>query len=224
MNNMQQAIRAAVRMKVHIISMSWTLDPPGNDAERRDLDNAIGEAANEDILMFCSASDRGANQTATYPSKAAPNKIFTIGAASAWGAADQWIGSLSSIDLTFPGDRVELPGAADAATATIKTASGSSVATALGAGLAALILYCVQVRYALAPDARAKTRADFKKLQKHENMLRAIKDIGTTENSNHKFVEVWELFGKKVAKKDSIGQDKWIDLVADVGITLCSKF
>ncbi|KAK0645718.1 hypothetical protein B0T16DRAFT_327967 [Cercophora newfieldiana] len=223
-----QAIRAAIRMKVHIISMSWTIDPPEDDAECRDLDSAIVEAANEDILMFCSASDRGAKQTATYPSKAAPNKIFTIGAASAWGTADPWVGSLNSIDLTFPGDKVDLvvAGVADGTAAPdIKQASGSSVATALGAGLAALILYCVQVRYVVAPDADAKAeaRSDFEKLRKHENMLRAIKAIGTTEKSNHKFVEVWELFGKIVAARGRTRQDKWINLVADVGITLCMK-
>jgi hypothetical protein len=222
-----QAIRAAIRMKVHIISMSWTIDPPDDETERRDLDNAIVEAANEDILMFCSASDRGAKQTATYPSKAAPNKIFTIGAASAWGAADPWVGSLSSIDLTFPGDKVDLvSGVTDGASAPdIKQASGSSVATALGAGLAALILYCVQVRYAIATDAdaKAKARSDFEKLRKHENMLRAIKAIGTSEKSNHKFVEVWDVFGKMVAARGRRRQDEWIQLVADVGVTLCMK-
>lgn len=213
-------------MKVHIISMSWTIDPPEDETEWRELDNAIAKAASENILMFCSASDRGARQTATYPSKAAPNKIFTIGAASAWGAADPRVGSLNNIDLTFPGDKVGLPAAAAPGdVSAIKEASGSSVATALGAGLAALILYCVQVRYAIAqePDAKNKTRADFERLRKHENMLRAIKDIGTTEKSSYKFVEVWELFGKKVAEKERVRQDKWIELVADIGITLCRK-
>ncbi len=201
--------------------MSWTIDPPDNDTEWKDLDNAIVEATREDILMFCSASDRGAKQTATYPSKAAPNKIFTIGAASAWGAADPRVGDLAAIDLTFPGDKVELPSSIDA---TIKEASGSSVATALAAGLGALILYCAQVRLLLAsePD-KAKARSDFEKLRKHENMLRAIKDIGTTDKSNHKFVEVWELFGKKYAERERVGQEKWIDLVAEVGMTLCRK-
>lgn len=32
---------AAVRKKVHIISMSWTIDPPEDEEERRLLDLAI---------------------------------------------------------------------------------------------------------------------------------------------------------------------------------------
>ena len=83
---------------------------------------------------------------------------------------------------------------------TIQEVTGSSVATALAAGLAALILYCVQVRVLLArPEhEKQKARRDFQTIKKHDSMMRALKDIGTTEASNHKFIEVWEVFGKKV--------------------------
>ena len=217
---MLQAIQAAVKKKVHIISMSWTIDPPEND-EGVELDKAIAEAKSRDILMFCAASDRGAKQIATYPSKAAPNKIFTIGAASAWGAADPRVGDLSDITLTFPGDKVDQPGSGDGAA---KEVSGSSVATAVGAGLAALVLYCVQVAILLASDPdQEKLRVAFTKLRKHDVMLQAIKDIGTSEKSNHKFVEVWRLFSKKTEEREKTGQDRWIELVADVGRTVCSR-
>ncbi|KAM0415654.1 hypothetical protein ACHAPT_013404 [Fusarium lateritium] len=217
-----QAIRAAVRKKVHIISMSWTIEPPEDEDERRGLEYAITEAANADILMFCSASDKGAKQTATYLSKATP-KIFTIGAAMASGAADTWVGSLSNISFTFPGNKVELDGSpTDTA---VKEVTGSSVATALAAGLAALILYCVQVRILLATDPveKQKARRDFQSLQRHESMMRAFKDIGTTEESNHKFIAVWEVFGKRVEEKERVDQEDWINLIAKVGTTLCMK-
>jgi hypothetical protein len=217
-----QAIHAAIRKKVHIISMSWTIDPPEDEDERRCLDNAINEAANADILMFCSASDRGAKQIATYPAKAT-GKIFTIGAATASGAADPWVGNLGTISFTFPGNKVETDGGPGGDTKG-KEITGSSVATALAAGLAALVLYCVQVRLLLAPEhERQKARRDVQALKKHDHMMRAFKDIGTTEASNHKFIEVWEVFGKKVEEKERYDQERWIELVAEVGATLCRK-
>ncbi|KAL6361224.1 hypothetical protein LRP88_04688 [Fusarium phalaenopsidis] len=217
-----QAILAAVRKKVHIISMSWTIDPPEDEEERRALENAITKAASADILMFCSASDQGAKHVATYPSKATP-KIFTIGAATASGTVDSWVGNINNISFTFPGTKVELDGGpTDTA---VKEVTGSSVATALAAGLAALILYCVQVRILLATDPveKQKARRDFQSLQKHESMMRAFKDIGTTEESNHKFIAVWEVFGKRVEEKERVDQEDWINLIAKVGTTLCMK-
>ncbi|EGR47699.1 uncharacterized protein TRIREDRAFT_79111 [Trichoderma reesei QM6a] len=217
------AIRAAVRKKVHIISMSWTIDPPEDEEERRFLDAAIVEAANADILMFCSASDKGAKQNLTYPSKAT-TKIFTIGAATASGAADSWVGNLGNINFIFPGTKVEMDGPRSGTDTSSREVTGSSVATALAAGLAALVLYCVQVRLYLATDQeKQKARRDFQLLKKHEHMMKALKDIGTTEESNHKFIEVWEVFGKKVEEKERYDQDRWLDLIADVGTILCRK-
>ncbi|KAL7824067.1 hypothetical protein V8C26DRAFT_384764 [Trichoderma gracile] len=217
------AIRAAVRKKVHIISMSWTIDPPEDEEERRFLDAAIVEAANADILMFCSASDKGAKQNLTYPSKAT-TKIFTIGAATASGAADSWVGNLGNINFIFPGTKVEMDGPRTGTDTSSREVTGSSVATALAAGLAALVLYCVQIRLYLATDQeKQKARRDFQLLKKHEHMMKALKDIGTTEESNHKFIEVWEVFGKKVEEKERYDQDRWLDLVADVGTILCRK-
>ncbi|KAL6878819.1 hypothetical protein J3F83DRAFT_724010 [Trichoderma novae-zelandiae] len=217
------AIRAAVRKKVHIISMSWTIDPPEDEEERRFLDAAIVEAANADILMFCSASDKGAKQNLTYPSKAT-TKIFTIGAATASGAADSWVGNLGNINFIFPGTKVEMDGRRSGADTSSREVTGSSVATALAAGLAALVLYCVQVRLHLATaQEKQKAKREFQLLKKHEHMMKALKDIGTTEESNHKFIEVWEVFGKKVEEKERYDQDRWLDLIADVGTILCRK-
>jgi hypothetical protein len=214
-----QAVRAAVRMKVHIISMSWVIEASDDDAtDVQELRSAIVEAANEGILMFCAANDRGAKQTATYPRKAT-ERIFTCGAASAWGTASDWVGDLGTIDFMFPGDKVDLPGAGESML-DIKTPSGSSVATALGAGLCALILFCVQVRYAVGDGAeKARAKVDFAKLLRHDNMKVAIENIGMTSG---KFVKVWEIFGKAVANaKDS--HDGNVAEVAQVGKTLCMK-
>ncbi|KAM7190402.1 Peptidase S8/S53 domain containing protein [Rhypophila sp. PSN 637] len=201
-----QAIRAAVKKQVHIISMSWTVGPPENDTVRRDLEKAITDAANENTLMFCSASDKGANQNETYPSKAT-NNIFKIGAANPAGRPDQWV---RNVDFIFPGsntvehdakssffvsttssDGQVLPGVTTKETLVV---SGSSIATALAAGLAALLLHCVQVRIFLGVSEEEKKilRAKFEGLKTHDQMKQAFKKIGVTEDN---LVTVWEVFG-----------------------------
>lgn len=144
-----QAIREATRRKVHIISMSWTITPPSNETESeqqdlKELEAAIAEASAENILMFCSASDEGANQTATYPSKAQPGKIFKIGGADANGGLYDRVGDISMVDFILPGQLVASEDLTDSALSKQQYWSGSSVATALAAGLAALILYCAR--------------------------------------------------------------------------------
>ncbi|EXA41585.1 hypothetical protein NW756_010087 [Fusarium oxysporum] len=212
-----KAIRAAIVQGVQIISMSWTIDPPKDDRERQDLENAVVEAANANILMFCSARDKGAHNAPTYPSNAT-GKIFTIGAANSSGASVDYVGNASELSYTFPGDKVEV----DSGRTPPEIVDGSSVATALAAGLAALILYCIQVRIFLAKDyEKQKAREAYKKVKQHEGMVKAFDAIETTKESNHKFLKVWEVFGKHVEQKNEKPQGEWLGLVAEVGTRLC---
>lgn len=154
-----QAIREATRRKVHIISMSWTITPPSSESEserqdQKDLESAINEAWTAGILMFCSASDEGANYTATFPSKARPGHIFKIGGADANGGLYHRVGDIAWVDYILPAQAVTSEYLADTGLSTAgKThSSGSSVATALAAGLAALILYCARMHCLLDPQ------------------------------------------------------------------------
>lgn len=202
--------------------MSWTIGIPENEDLKKDLQDAILDAAKEDILMFCSATDRGPIQKMTFPSNAT-DKIFTIGAAGASGVVDSWVGDMSAINFTFPGNKVESEEYGSPLGVNYRT--GSSVATALAAGLAALILYCVQIRILRAqePHEKDKARRDFKTLKKHYHMMKAFENIGTTKDSKNKYIAVWEVFGKRVSESENCGQDEWIDLIASVGSTLCMK-
>lgn len=201
--------------------MSWTIDPPKDPKESQGLDSAVAEAANANILMFCSARDKGANSTSTYPSKAT-NRIFTIGAANSSGASLDYIGNPAELSYTFPGDKVEVDdGPAKTASHTV---DGSSVATALAAGLAALILYCVQVRIFLTKDSeKQRVREYYKKVKEFEGMKKAFSAIDTTEESGHKFLKVWEVFGKQIEQKEQARAEEYLGLVAEVGTRLCSK-
>ncbi|EWY87707.1 hypothetical protein FOYG_09105 [Fusarium oxysporum NRRL 32931] len=195
--------------------MSWTIDPPKDDRERQDLENAVVEAANANILMFFSARDKGAHNTPIYPSKAT-GKIFTIGDANSSGASVDYVGNASELSYRFPGDKVEVDSGPTRRTQS-EVVDGSSV---LAAGLAALILYCVQVRIFLAKDSeKQKAREAYKKLKQHEGTVKAFDAVETKKESNHKFLKVWEVFGKSVEQKDQKPQGEWLH----VGTGLCVK-
>lgn len=221
-------------MKVHIISMSWTIqsliDRTQDQTAIADLEAAIREAATNKILMFCSASDEGVGENLlSYPYKASSD-IIKIGAADVNGKLFDKVGDTSTVSFFLPGKEVEGEGLTDAVVSKIQYLTGSSVSTALAAGLAALILYCAQARYLLArEDLREKARRDYELLKTHDKMREAFREIGTTDASGQKYIKVWEVFGRRVGTwKDSEmrggrGQSP-ISIVASVADTLCAKF
>ncbi|KAF9763811.1 hypothetical protein IL306_002980 [Fusarium sp. DS 682] len=217
-----KAICEAIRQKVQTISMAWTIDPPKDEKERRDLDSAVVEAANANILMFCSARDKGADSALTYPSKAT-TKIFTIGAANSSGASLDYVGNPTKLSYTFPGHKVKVDDGPNPSKTTPQTADGSSVATSLAAGLAALILYCVQVRIFLAKDSeKQRAREDYRKVKQHDGMEKAFGTIDTTQQSGHTFLKVWEVFGRQVEQRDQ-RPNETLELVVEVGPRLCGR-
>ncbi|TGO35166.1 hypothetical protein BHYA_0168g00220 [Botrytis hyacinthi] len=191
-----EAIDAAVDRKVQIISMSWTIkQPDSNSEEKEKFDSAVRRAVKAGILLFCSAADKGLHQDNDYPAAFNPTKMFKIGAAKPNGNPQ----------------------------------TGSSVATALGAGLAALVICCVQLasihtqmsRQKGHPDApSSSTLDDLRHVKNHENMKAALRTIGTSPDSDNKFIEVWRLFDK--ATKDMAGKDKEQQL--GVIVALAYKF
>lgn len=128
--------------------MSWTITPPTNETDEeledlKELESAIMEASKANILMFCSASDEGAKQDDTYPSKALSGKIFKIGGADANGGLYDRVGDITAVNFILPGQLVASEELSDTALK-VQYWNGSSIATALAAGLAALILYCAR--------------------------------------------------------------------------------
>jgi len=120
-------------MKVDVISMSWTIKGSADrpNPEFQDLEAAIKRARKENILMFGSAADQG-NHIASFerilPGDA--EGVFHIGAADSSGNLDRHVER--KVQYILPG------GIGD-------KYQGSSVATAVGAGLTALILHCAEI-------------------------------------------------------------------------------
>ncbi|KAL7928909.1 hypothetical protein V8C35DRAFT_316826 [Trichoderma chlorosporum] len=209
-----KAIEGAIIRKADIISMSWTIrklakkpsNAPGfgvgeehkvspEEVAMEKLHMAIEHAKKHNILMFCSAADDiqllGRD---SLPFSAAPDCIFRIGAALPKGQRDPTSEDVKTISYFFPGNQV-----AEAknprSSKPIEYHDGSSVSTALAAGLASLIIHCTNV---LKNYGNSKVFAEWSlKLRNHTNMRRAFDNINSPHENydDRKFLHVWKMFG-----------------------------
>lgn len=122
--------------------MSWTI--PGTHP---DLTKAVNEAHDNGILMFGAASDQGANSSEKpYMAKMSNDKkgpVICIGGAKEEGYGDDkaW----AEAEFFFPGQTHGIPEPLPALKYNFGRRIGSSVATALAAGLTALIMLLVEM-------------------------------------------------------------------------------
>ena len=125
--------------------MSWTIEgTDDNESYIKTLKEAIKVAADKPILMFCAASDGGAMSDRSFPGSLR-DFVFKIGAATEDGKAWKWVGDEGNIDFIFPGHEVVQERYKEALLQDRNLLTGSSVATAIAAGLAALVLDCVRI-------------------------------------------------------------------------------
>jgi hypothetical protein len=104
-------------------------------------------------LMFCASHDDGPMDSAalasSYPRQISVNKIFVIGAADASsGAAWPMTSDPHSLHYFFPGVDIKVVEPSEGqpiGDATEKKLTGSSIANAYAAGLAALLIHCTRL-------------------------------------------------------------------------------
>ncbi|KAJ0422256.1 peptidase S8/S53 domain-containing protein [Aspergillus carlsbadensis] len=144
------AVEYAVEHEFDIVSMSWTVEEDSTSSNSRDHFNRIQKALERKDrrmpLLFCSAPDIGHHKTNDYypfGCKSITN-MFRIGAATVDGLAHPRVSD--DVDYILPGHNV-LPHSNDlvGTDGPMTPMTGSSVATALAAGLAALIIHCVRL-------------------------------------------------------------------------------
>ena len=155
----------------------------------------------------------GANISPVGDPASATKRLFKIGAAEASGTAFRWLGDQRAVDFIFPGHNVGTERFSDGPEDKSVKLTGSSPATALASGLAAVILYCVQVA---AKSGRAKgiTMEDFRALKQHDRMRDAFLALGTTDESEKKYIAVWDRFRPVTKKAESEPRDRWVDVLA----------
>jgi hypothetical protein len=120
---------------VHIISMSWSLVKTRDNAkEIESLAKNIQDAANAGTIMYCAAADRGSyfpDNSDLYPHQTDTAHIKVVGSAKEGGGESHFVDS-SQVHYLFPGEKIQGLGGQE----------GSSAATAVAAGFAALVLWC----------------------------------------------------------------------------------
>ncbi|KAI0154854.1 hypothetical protein GGR57DRAFT_511820 [Xylariaceae sp. FL1272] len=243
------ASRAAIDMKVQIISVSWTIKHRGIAIPNQSRDNidpsrpvkkdpltllaeAIDKVKRAGIILFCSSSD-DIQTTAmkVLPYSQQPEHIFRIGAALWLGQRDPSTETPDRIDWYFPGNHVaeaknpRLQGP-------VKYHDGSSVGTALAAGLASLLMFLsrvLHIRYARINNfSEAKL---FEKcaegLKDRTKMKQAFDMMGKQGHyqQDKKYLPVWDTFHDAIGilKQTKDEESKWEELAKLVKL-LCSDF
>lgn len=184
--------------------MSWTIPiPRQHSAASQRFEAAVRKACSRKVIMLGSSPDEGQFTDNVYPTAVERKKMFRIGAAHDDGTAFSYAGK--DVDFIFPGVNVNVNTTTSVTgpSGILREITGSSVATALAAGLAATIIYCFKVS-ALAVKTRAQlssyrnvyglefTEAEVTKIAKDEEMKAAFGRIG--EINEGKFIQVWETF------------------------------
>ena len=252
-----RAIWGAIRRKVDIISMSWTVkqkiatltsggisaghgssfaagDPkPTYEATAiKLLEEAVDAAVEANILMFCSASDDiQSGGMDALPYRRAPKHIFRIGAALALGQRDPHSEDKENIDYFFPGNQVAEAWNPRSAR-TVQYHDGSSVGTALAAGLASLIIYCAIImrtyykgRTAPVNEQGYNRFTEFAEaLQSRDKMKRAFDNIDSERWEDKKYLPVWDVFGPATKKiSEAPNAEKKMEQLDALVMDLCSK-
>lgn len=148
--------------------------------------------------MFCSSPDEGKFAHLDYPSGPWPDSFFRIGAARADGTVFNWTNEAGTA-FVLPGVDVVKDQMKNDRVAEVKYETGSSIATALAAGLAAMIIYCVKASILAVKTANqnkgpvvgiAISDDAFRKIVKHDAMKQAFFNLGPMTKNG--FIQVWE--------------------------------
>jgi hypothetical protein len=175
--------------------------------------------------MFCSSPDEGKYSGEHYPTAYGPDKFFPIGASQADGHAYSWV-SLDKVDFLFPGvdvvqankKYIKLRGVEDR-----KAETGSSISTALAAGLAALVLWFVIIGVKYSWDENQGSFGgdgldanDVKAVQNIKAMKQTFKKLEASRESNEKFIEIWSVLDDRARTLKDLHGDQNVKLARQV--------
>jgi hypothetical protein len=154
-----------------------------------DLKEAIGEAVGKDIVIFASTDDEGNNATEAWPAQcegvmrivACTSKGKPIKEATPIHGDDTFGLQGEGIDLTIRGD-----GSDD------ENIRGSSVATAMAAGIASLILACRRLTLSMYMKASFSASRPFSGHRREA--IREVMGRMTDPDRETKYVKPWIVF------------------------------
>lgn len=160
----------------------------------KNLEKAVEQAKMDNIVMIGSRGDRGNNRETVYPADL--NEVISISSLTNFGKKT---GSTETVaEYFFQGENVSIP-AEPSYLESQKRASGSSVATALASGVAALTLSCRRL-------------GDNEKRVDRIRTVRTVFDRMTWPDQD-KYVKPWKVF-----KDEPMGDEEgWLWLKSNFG-------
>ncbi|KAH8892459.1 hypothetical protein GQ53DRAFT_805950 [Thozetella sp. PMI_491] len=130
-----KAVRWATECGVHIINMSWTIETSDGEKGLESLREAIQDAREKGIIMFCSASDQaGRSSPNCYPNKW--GGCIGIGALTPYDTPSLML-QPDQVEFLLPGERIVVRNN----DGSLVEDTGSSLATAIATGLGGLLIY-----------------------------------------------------------------------------------
>ncbi|RDW68846.1 uncharacterized protein DSM5745_08606 [Aspergillus mulundensis] len=188
-----QGIEAAVRNEVQVIAC---LGQSNNRTKKRKL------------------PDEGQYSGDHYPAAWGSHKFFRIGASQADGHPYSRV-PVNQVHYLFPGVDVVRANKRGIKLRILEdniAFTGSSVSTALAAGLAALVLWFAIIGAKYSQDENQTDGLDFtdvKKLQDIKDMKQAFQKLGAGRVPNDKFIEIWSVLERPTESlKDHHGHNK----------------
>lgn len=168
-----EALQRATEQNVDVISMSFALN-----GTSKPLETAVEAAVRQGIVLVCSTPDEGDNRTKAWPASCAD----TLAIAACNDAGEKLVSSTTEANYYFRGENVLYEHVVGAAVA--EKISGSSVATAIAAGVASLCLSCCDM------DRTSETDSvdPYQRRRKVEELFNQAKE--------GKYVRPWILFGE----------------------------
>ncbi|KAK1756664.1 hypothetical protein QBC47DRAFT_297737 [Echria macrotheca] len=202
------ALEYAVKQDFDIISMSWTVKQEmgvdeDNSKDITRLNDALRQAVNKS-LVFCSAPDTGdispEELGSYYPVGSGIKELFRIGAAKADGQAWPQAGGRNIVEYILPGHDVREKKGEEVVQNDKTLKSGSSIATALAAGLAALMIHVVRMAamhtYELKKDKSNEANIiklhSLSSIRSHATMRKTFNNMTRSKT----YVHVWNHFNQ----------------------------
>ncbi|KAI0968531.1 hypothetical protein F4678DRAFT_192806 [Xylaria arbuscula] len=203
------ALEYAVKQDFDIISISWTVrEETGPNEDNSEyiarIKKALRQAA-ETKVVFCSAPDTGEmsrDELSSYvPVGSGVQGLFRIGAAKADNTPWPQAGDHNIIDYVLPGHDVREKQGHKVNQNDNSLNSGSSIATALAAGLAALMIHIVRMAVIHTYELRQQTsnEANILKLSSLKTIKSppAMRKYFDSKAGDKMYVHVWGDFNKK---------------------------
>jgi subtilisin family serine protease len=205
------AIAWAIENEVDVISMSF-----GWESEQEEVDKQIDLARSKGILLFAAASNDGDLGTGSYP--ASKHSVYCVYSCSGFGAKSTFNPRSSKPEKSFmfPGEDITILGANHKPTKGVQSGegfierrTGTSYATPIAAGTAAMLLDLAR-QEVTKPQVLRDVERRLKKVEGMSDVLLAMS--GEPRDGGYYHVRPWILLGKSkpIPSKHNVGEThKW---------------